>query len=157
GLSQVGFPAMNSHLHRPRVLVLFGGVSGEHSISCVTAGGVLRAIDRERYDVLAVGITRTGRWVEVSDDPDRWAIVDGVLPEVADIAGRVILRQAGDPAVARVIPEAPRETSTEATDDDGVAGAAVVPDVDSQAATAAAAPSVADPEGGPSEVLVGEL
>ncbi|NLF04432.1 MAG: D-alanine--D-alanine ligase [Actinomycetales bacterium] len=93
--------------HRPRVLVLFGGVSGEHSISCVTAGGVLRAIDRERYDVLAVGITRSGRWVEVSDDPDRWAIVDGVLPEVEDIPGRVILPQAGDRAVAHVIPESP--------------------------------------------------
>jgi len=98
---------MNTRQHRPRVLVLFGGVSGEHSISCVTAGGVLRAIDRERYDVLAVGITRSGRWVEVSDDPDRWAIVDGVLPEIEDVAGRVILPQAGDPAVAHVIPELP--------------------------------------------------
>src|SRR5690606_25373920 len=128
---------MNPNPRRPRVLVVFGGVSGEHPISCVTAGGVLRAIDRERYDVLAVGITRTGRWVEVSDDPDRWAIVDGVLPEVEDIAGRVIMPQAGDPAVARVIPE--------------VARAAV--DTDADAATQ----SVAAPEDAPSEVLVGEL
>ena len=96
---------MSPNPPRPRVLVVFGGVSGEHSISCVTAGGVLRAIDPQRYDVLAVGITRTGRWVEVPSDPDRWAITDGVLPEIEDIPGRVVLPQAGDPPVARVIPE----------------------------------------------------
>ncbi len=110
---------MNAQPHRPRVLVLFGGVSGEHSISCVTAGGVLRALDRDRYDVLAVGITRTGRWVEVSDDPDRWAIVDGVLPEVEDIAGRVILPQAGDPAIAHVIPEVPADDASDGDVPDG--------------------------------------
>src|SRR5665811_2038603 len=48
---------------RTRVLILFGGRSGEHPISCATAGGVLRAIDRSRYDVVPVGITRRGRWV----------------------------------------------------------------------------------------------
>lgn len=105
---------MSPNPPRPRVLVVFGGVSGEHSISCVTAGGVLRAIDRERYDVVAVGITRTGRWVEVSADPDRWAITDGVLPEVEDIPGRVVLPQAGDPPVARVVADTP--------DDDGEQG-----------------------------------
>ena len=85
---------------RPRVLVLFGGRSGEHPISAVTAGGVLRAIDRSRYDVLAVGITREGRWVLADDDPDRWAITDGKLPEVNDSSARVLLPQAaGDRAV----------------------------------------------------------
>src|SRR6185312_3032291 len=53
---------------RPRVMVGFGGRSGEHGISCATAGGVLRAIDRDRYDVLAVGITPAGRWVLADDD-----------------------------------------------------------------------------------------
>ncbi|MDQ0426566.1 D-alanine--D-alanine ligase family protein [Cellulomonas iranensis] len=78
---------------RPRVMVLFGGRSGEHAISCATAGGVLRAIDRDRYDVLAVGITRRGEWVLADDDPDRWAIRDGHLPEVEDTATRVLLPQ----------------------------------------------------------------
>jgi D-alanine-D-alanine ligase len=82
--------------HRPRVLVLFGGRSGEHPISAVTAGGVLRAIDRSRYDVLAVGITRDGHWVLADDDPDRWAITDGRLPEVTDGSVRVLLPQAAD-------------------------------------------------------------
>ncbi len=78
---------------RPRVMVLFGGRSGEHAISCATAGGVLRAIDRDRYDVVAVGITRAGQWVLADDDPDRWAIRDGRLPEVEDTATRVVLPQ----------------------------------------------------------------
>ncbi len=79
--------------HRPRVMVLFGGRSGEHAISCATAGGVLRAIDHDRYDVVAVGITREGQWVLADDDPDRWAIRDGALPEVEDTATRVLLPQ----------------------------------------------------------------
>ena len=41
---------------RPRVMVLFGGRSSEHAISCITAAGVLRAIDRERYDVVPIGV-----------------------------------------------------------------------------------------------------
>ncbi|BDO42776.1 D-alanine--D-alanine ligase family protein [Cellulomonas sp. NTE-D12] len=88
---------------RPRVMVLFGGRSGEHPISCVTAGGVLRAIDRDRYDVLAVGITRDGRWVLVDDDPDRWAITGGRLPEVTDAPARVLLPQAVDDRELQVL------------------------------------------------------
>ncbi|WP_296665671.1 D-alanine--D-alanine ligase family protein [Demequina sp.] len=68
---------------RPTVAVLFGGRSSEHGVSCVTAGGVLGAIDRERWDVIAIGITREGRWTRVSDDPAQWRIVDGRMPDVA--------------------------------------------------------------------------
>ncbi len=88
---------------RPRVLVLFGGRSGEHSISCVTAGSVLGVIDRTRYDVLAVGITRTGRWVLADDDPARWTIADGRLPEVAETAEQVLLPQTVDDRDLRVL------------------------------------------------------
>ncbi|GEL95115.1 D-alanine--D-alanine ligase [Cellulomonas composti] len=91
-------------------MVLFGGRSGEHGISCATAGGVLRAIDRDRYDVLAVGITPTGRWVLADDDPDRWAIRDGRLPVVEDTLTHVLLPQdAGERAVRVIEPgEVPR-------------------------------------------------
>jgi len=88
---------------RPRVLLLFGGRSGEHAISCATAGGVLRAIDRTRYDVLPVGITSAGRWVLVDDDPDRWSIVDGRLPEVEDGPQQVLLPQAVDAREVQVL------------------------------------------------------
>ena len=67
---------------RVRVAVVFGGRSSEHSISCVSAGSVLRALDRDRYDVVPVGITQDGRWVLAPDDPDRLAISDGRLPTV---------------------------------------------------------------------------
>ncbi|MDN5770088.1 MAG: D-alanine--D-alanine ligase A, partial [Microlunatus sp.] len=70
---------------RQRVAVVFGGTSSEHAVSCLTAGSVLAAIDRERYDVVAIGITRTGRWVVVPDDLyDRLRIVDGSLPEISE-------------------------------------------------------------------------
>ncbi|WNM25375.1 D-alanine--D-alanine ligase family protein [Demequina capsici] len=83
---------------KPTVAVLFGGRSSEHGVSCVTAGGVLGAIDRDRYDVVAVGITREGRWTRASTDPSDWRIVDGIMPSVTD-EGPTILppRQVGDP------------------------------------------------------------
>ena len=65
-----------------RVAVIFGGSSSEHSISCISAGSVLRALDRSRYDVVPIGITKTGKWVLESDDADRLMIRDGVFPEV---------------------------------------------------------------------------
>ncbi|WP_407344098.1 D-alanine--D-alanine ligase family protein [Pengzhenrongella phosphoraccumulans] len=88
---------------RPRVLLLFGGRSGEHAISCATAGGVLRAIDRAKYDVVAVGITPAGKWVLVEDDPDLWSIVDGRLPEVQDGPAHVLLPQSTDARGLQVI------------------------------------------------------
>jgi D-alanine-D-alanine ligase len=48
---------------RIRLVLLFGGRSAEHEVSCVSAAHVLRALDPARYDVLPVGITRKGQWV----------------------------------------------------------------------------------------------
>ncbi|MFF4949002.1 D-alanine--D-alanine ligase family protein [Streptomyces chattanoogensis] len=72
--------------HKPRVAVVFGGRSSEHGISVVTAGAVMRAIDREKYDVLPIGITTDGRWALTADDPERMAIADRQLPTVAALA-----------------------------------------------------------------------
>ena len=78
-------PSAPSAPSRPRVAVVFGGSSSEHAVSCLTAGSVLAAIDRDRYDVIAVGITRSGRWVVVPDElQDRLQIVDGTLPEISE-------------------------------------------------------------------------
>ncbi|MFT4200542.1 D-alanine--D-alanine ligase family protein [Gordonia sp. (in: high G+C Gram-positive bacteria)] len=46
-----------------RLVVLFGGASAEHDISCITAAHVLAAADRSRYDLVPVAITRAGQWV----------------------------------------------------------------------------------------------
>ncbi|MFI0903382.1 D-alanine--D-alanine ligase family protein [Streptomyces sioyaensis] len=72
--------------HKPRVAVVFGGRSSEHAISVLTAGAVLRAIDRDKYDVLPIGITSDGRWALTADDPERMAIADRRLPSVAELA-----------------------------------------------------------------------
>jgi D-alanine--D-alanine ligase len=66
---------------RIRVAIVFGGRSSEHAISCITAGSVLAAVDRDRYDVVPVGIARDGRWVLAPRD-QRLAIEGGRLPEV---------------------------------------------------------------------------
>ncbi len=71
-------------MSRIRIAVVFGGRSTEHAISCVSAGSVLAALDRERYDVVAVGITPQGRWVLAPDDPTRLAISGQELPSVKD-------------------------------------------------------------------------
>jgi D-alanine-D-alanine ligase len=46
-----------------RVGVLFGGRSGEHEVSLLSAASVMEAIDRRKYDVVPIGITKQGRWV----------------------------------------------------------------------------------------------
>jgi D-alanine-D-alanine ligase len=74
---------MTDPTRKPRVAVVFGGRSDEHEISCVTAGSVLEAIDRDRYDVVPIGIARDGRWVLEADDPERLRITGpGALPSV---------------------------------------------------------------------------
>lgn len=67
---------------RIRVAVVFGGRSSEHAISCATAAGVLRAIDRDRYEVVPLGISPDGQWVLAADDPDRWSLRPGHTPAV---------------------------------------------------------------------------
>ncbi|WP_448232658.1 D-alanine--D-alanine ligase family protein [Microbacterium lacticum] len=77
-------------MDRTVVAVLFGGRSSEHSISSATAGGVLQAIDRSRFDVLPIGITRDGAFVLEDDDPDKFALRPEHLPEVVDNGTRII-------------------------------------------------------------------
>jgi D-alanine-D-alanine ligase len=69
---------------RRRIAVLFGGQSSEHAISCISAASVLRALDRERYDVVPVGIRPDGRWVLAADEPAALEAHGRELPSVAD-------------------------------------------------------------------------
>jgi D-alanine-D-alanine ligase len=69
---------------RVRVLVLFGGRSSEHPISCITASGVLRAMDPACYEVVPVGITATGQWAGFDADPATWNLPGGDLPHVPE-------------------------------------------------------------------------
>jgi len=91
-----------------RVALLFGGRSGEHAISAATAAGVLKAIDREKYDVIPVGITRDNQWVVASDDPAVWELRAGRLAEVTSASGsEVVLSSSSEgPQLQRLEPGA---------------------------------------------------
>lgn len=80
-----------SEERRPRVLVIMGGRSSEHEISCATAASVLRALDRQMWDVIPVGITKEGRWVRVADDPSALDFVDGHGQSVPEDGPTVVL------------------------------------------------------------------
>ncbi|WP_448609718.1 D-alanine--D-alanine ligase family protein [Geodermatophilus sp. URMC 60] len=85
---------MSGQAGKLRIAVVFGGRSAEHPISCVSAGAVLAALDRDRYDVVPVGITRDGGWV-LPDPGLRLGIADGELPEVT---GGTPVTLVGDPS-----------------------------------------------------------
>ncbi len=72
---------------RARVAVIFGGRSSEHAISCVSAGSILRNLDPQRFDVIAIGITPEGSWVLTDANPDALAITNRRLPSVTTESG----------------------------------------------------------------------
>ena len=88
-------------MSRIRLAVVFGGRSTEHAISCISAGSILAAVDRERYDVVAVGITPDGRWVLAPDDPALLALSGRELPSVKD--GQAVALP-GDPTAGGLVP-----------------------------------------------------
>ena len=93
---------------RPRVAIIFGGRSSEHAVSCSTAASVLRSIDREKYDVLPIGIAKDGHWVLVADDPEPLRLLPGQVPEV-DRSGAAVLvpLSTGDRSVTVLEPGRP--------------------------------------------------
>ena len=93
GAAQAGEPAVvpeSAGVRKPRVAIVFGGRSSEHAVSCATAAGVMRAIDRDAYDVLPIGIARDGRWVLASEDTGALELSPGHVPEV-DGSGAAVL------------------------------------------------------------------
>src|SRR6267154_119186 len=54
-------------MNKLRVGILFGGRSGEHEVSLLSAASVLNAIDRSRYNVVPIGISKDGRWLTAAD------------------------------------------------------------------------------------------
>jgi D-alanine-D-alanine ligase len=80
-----------------RVGLVFGGRSTEHSVSCVSAASVLAVLDRDRYEVLAIGITQDGRWVLAPDEPAALTGSSDALPVLAGDLAPLVL--AGDPTV----------------------------------------------------------
>ena len=79
---------------KKRVAIICGGRSSEHEISCISAGGVLSAIDRGKYEPILIGITKSGKWVLI---PDGYSLeISGTtLPVVPENAPRVVADVAG--------------------------------------------------------------
>jgi D-alanine-D-alanine ligase len=71
-----------------RVGILFGGRSGEHEVSLLSAASILKAIDRTKFDVVPIGITKEGRWLASAD-------AHGLLEGDTSAAARLL--RAGDP------------------------------------------------------------
>jgi D-alanine-D-alanine ligase len=81
-----------------RIGILFGGRSGEHEVSLLSAASVLKAIDKKKYDVVPIGITKQGQWVMAADAQ---RLLEGdVRPRIAASAG-----DPHDTAPAKVIAE----------------------------------------------------
>lgn len=100
---------------RIRVAVVYGGRSSEHGISAVSAGSVIAALDPDRYEVIPVGITTSGRWVLTDATPENLTIIDRTLPEV-EKGTAVVLPP--DPGAARLLALEPgAEMATLATVD----------------------------------------
>ncbi len=72
---------------RIRLVVLFGGQSAEHDVSCVTASHVLAAADPEKYAVQPVGITRDGQWVFAEEAAKALAEGPKALPAALSTTG----------------------------------------------------------------------
>ena len=90
-----------------KIAVLFGGQSSEHEISCISAVTVIQNIDRNRYDLLLIGITKEGRWVLTESveaiQNGRWkeGTTGAVLSPDASVHG-VLLLEDGRVTVERV-------------------------------------------------------
>jgi D-alanine-D-alanine ligase len=76
---------------RIRVAVVFGGRSNEHSVSCVSAGSVLRNLDPDLYEAVPIGITVDGSWVLAHSDPEQLAMAGRELPVVDSTGSSLVL------------------------------------------------------------------
>ena len=109
-----------------RVAVIFGGQGPEHSVSCLGAGNTLGAIDRDRYEVIPIGITTDGTWVPVPDRPERLALTGGELPSVESAAAEPTTAEpttglaTREPAGAELEPARPGRIPTVLSDVDVV-------------------------------------
>ena len=54
-------------MSKQNLAVIFGGQSSEHEISCMSASNIIQCIDAQRYNIILVGITKEGHWVEAAD------------------------------------------------------------------------------------------
>ncbi len=86
---------MTTEKKRLRVGVLFGGRSGEHEVSLISAASVIQALDPAKYEPVPIGITKDGQWLAGT-------AAHKMLPEILRSGERVML--SADPNVAALVP-----------------------------------------------------
>ena len=86
---------MTTEKKRLRVGVLFGGRSGEHEVSLISAASVIQALDPEKYEPVPIGITKGGQWLA-------GPAAHKMLPDILRSGERVML--SADPNVAALVP-----------------------------------------------------
>lgn len=85
---------------KKRIVVMYGGKSDEHSISCISAASALRALDTDKFEAIPVGITKDGKWIVNGENPLGWSLDEGLptvekTPGAKDVVLEVALGQDG--------------------------------------------------------------
>jgi D-alanine-D-alanine ligase len=81
-------------MSKTRVAIICGGRSSEHEISCISASGILGAIDRSKFEPTLIGISKKGAWILLSGVSDFVSGADG-LPAVPERANEVLVSDGG--------------------------------------------------------------
>jgi D-alanine-D-alanine ligase len=81
-------------MNKVRVAIICGGKSSEHEISCISANGILDAIDRSKFEPILIGITKSGKWLLLPDDTT-FITLNGALPTVPESGIEVSITSQG--------------------------------------------------------------
>jgi len=81
-------------MSKARVAIICGGKSSEHEISCISANGILDAIDRSKFEPVLIGITKSGKWLLLPDDTT-FITLNGALPTVPESGIEVSITSQG--------------------------------------------------------------
>lgn len=81
-------------MSKQTIAIICGGPSSEHEVSCVSAGGVLKGLDLDRFDPVLIGITKSGVWVALPNDYPL-EIVDKKMPVIKDNGKHIELSSSG--------------------------------------------------------------
>ena len=81
-------------MSKVRVAIICGGKSSEHEISCISANGILNAIDRSKFEPVLIGITKSGKWLQLPDDTT-FITQNGALPTVPESGIEVSITSQG--------------------------------------------------------------
>lgn len=87
-----------------RIGLIFGGRSGEHEVSLASARSVMENLDREKYDVVPIGITKEGSWLLGTEPAHLIAAEQSVGEEANDGTQTTAVTLTGDPRLRRLIP-----------------------------------------------------